>query len=182
MNRQAFKLFVSLALNLVVTVVLAAQTSTTNVKLGLWEMTVDIGMGAAMRGVDMSGMSDAEKAQAAAMMRGRGMGMGMPGMGPMTLKTCMTADKLTSGRMAPERPGQKCTSKIIKSSATAMDYTEVCTGTPATTSEMHLEALSPENIRMTGKTTTTSGGRGQSEVTTVTITGKWVADSCGDVK
>jgi hypothetical protein len=179
MNRHASKWFVSLSLNLVVTVVLTAQTSTTNVKPGLWEMTVDIGMGAAMRGMDMSGMSDAEKAQAAAMMRGRGMGMGMPGMGPMTLKTCMTADKLAKGRVAPERPGQECTSKIIKSSATAMDYTEVCTGTPATTSEMHMEASSPTSIRMTGKTTTT---RGQPEVTTLTITGKWVADACGDVK
>jgi hypothetical protein len=47
---------------------------------------------------------------------------------------------------------------------------------------MHLEASSPESIRMTGKTTTTTGGRGQPEVTTVTITGKWVADACGDVK
>lgn len=177
MSRHASKLLVSLALSLVVTVILAAQT-TTNVKLGLWEMTVDIGMGAGMRGVDMSGMSDAEKAQVAAMMRGRG--MGMPGMGPMTLKTCMTADKLARGRVAPERPGQECTSKIIKSSATSMDYTEVCTGTPATTSEMHLEASSPTSIRMTGKTTTS--GRGQPEVTTVTVTGKWVADACGDVK
>ena len=180
MDRRASKSFVSLALGLVVTAVLAAQTSTTNVKLGLWEMTVDIGMGAAMRGVDMSGMSDAEKAQLAAIMRGRG--MSMPGAGPMSLKTCMTADKLARGRMAPERPGQECTSKIVKSSATAMDYTEVCTGTPATTSEMHLEASSPTSIRMTGKTTTTTRGRGQPEVTSITITGKWVADACGDVK
>jgi hypothetical protein len=180
MTRRASKSLVLLALGLVVTAVLAAQTSMTNVKLGLWEMAVDIDMGAAMRGVDTSGMSEAEKAQIAAIMRGRG--MNMPGAGPMSLKTCMTADKLARGRVAPERPGQECTSKILKSSATAMDYTEVCTGTPATTTEMHLEASSPTSIKVTGKTTTTARGRGPADVTTVTITGKWVADACGDVK
>ncbi len=179
MSRPGSKSFVSLALGLAITAVVAAQTPT-NVKLGLWEMTVDLGMGDAMRGVDMSGMSDADKAQVAALMRGRG--MSMPGAGPMSLKTCMTADKVARGRVAPERPGQECTSKITKSSATAMDYLEVCTGTPATSTEMHLEASSPTSIRMTGRTTTTGRGRGKPEVTTVTITGKWVADACGDVK
>lgn len=182
MNRRPSKSSASLALGLILTAALAAQTPSTKLRLGLWEMNVEFDMGGAMRGMDMSGMSDAEKAQVAAMMRGRGMGTGMPGMGPMTLRSCMTPEKLAKGRVAPERPGQECTSKIVKSSATAMDYIETCTGTPATTSEMHLEASSPTSIKLTGKTTTTTRGRGQPEVNTVTITGKWVAEACGDVK
>jgi hypothetical protein len=161
---------------------LAAQAPATNLKLGLWDLTITLDM-PGMPGMDMSGMSEAEKAQMAAIMRGRGMAMA-GGMPTMTMKTCMTADKVAKGQMAPPRPGQECTSKVTKSSATTLDYIETCTGAQNTTSEMHLEASSPTSMKMTGKTTTSARGRGrgQAETATVTITGTWVADACGDVK
>ena len=185
MNRHASRSLASCLMTLGVTAVLAAQMPATNVKLGLWELTVAVEM-PGMRGIDMSGMSDAEKAQMAAMMRGRGMGMAMAGgMPALSIKTCMTADKVANGRVAPPRPGQECTSKVTKSTATTLDYVETCTGVQNTTTEMHVEASSPTSMKMTGTTTTSPArgrGRGEGQSSTVTITGTWVADACGDVK
>jgi hypothetical protein len=153
--------------------VLVAQTPTPNVRLGLWEMSMTVDMGGAMSGIDMSKMTPEQQAMAGAMMRGRGMA-------PMQMKTCMTAEKLAKAGVVPDRPGQTCTSKVLKSSATTLDYIQTCTGSMPSTSEMHVEAASPTSITVTGKTTTTM--RGQAQTATLSMTGKWVGQACGDVK
>src|SRR5262245_13609468 len=123
-QRSRSKSIVSGLMCVALVAVLGAQTPALNVKLGLWDMTMTIDMSGMM-----AGMTPEQQAQAAAMMRGRS--MAMP---PMQMKTCMTADKLRDAHVAPERPGQTCTSKIIKATSTLMDYTETCTGTVPSTS------------------------------------------------
>jgi hypothetical protein len=55
--------------------------------------------------------------------------------------------------------------------------TQTCTGANASVSEVHIEATSPTAMKMTAKQTS---GRGAPA--SVTMTGKWVSDNCGDVK
>ena len=68
-----------------------AQTPNLDLKVGLWEMTMNIDMGAAPPGMDTSKMTPEQQAQIAAMMRGRGAGGGMPA---TTIKNCLTKEKL----------------------------------------------------------------------------------------
>jgi Protein of unknown function (DUF3617) len=175
MNRPAWKSIVSGVMSVGFVGLLAAQTPTLNVKLGLWEMTMTMDMSGMMAGMDMSKMTPEQQAAMASMMRGRG-----GAMPAIQMKTCMTPEKVSRGAVAPDRPGTTCTSKIVKATATAMDYSETCTGQMPSTSEMHVEATSPTSVKLTGKTTTTM--RGQPQTATVTIVGTWLADACGDVK
>jgi hypothetical protein len=148
----------------------AAQSPELNVKLGLWEMTMNFDMPGAPPGMDTSKMTPEQIAQVQAMMRGRAMA-------PSTVKTCMTKEKLADHKYTSDRAGQTCKQTVTKSTATALDVTQVCTGTQATTSDMHIEALSPTSIKIVNKMTSGRGGP-----MTATINGKWIGADCGDVK
>ena len=58
-----------------------------------------------------------------------------------------------------------------------MDMVMTCTGTEPSTSDLHMEAVSPTSMKQTMKMTS---GRGAG--TSVTITGKWLSADCGDIK
>ena len=153
---------------------LVAQTPELNAKLGLWEMTMTMEMSGMPPGVDTSKMTPEQIAQAQAMMRGRGP---MP---PMTMKQCLTKEKLQNHNYTPDRPGTTCTSKVTKTTSTSVDMVQTCTGANPSTNEMHVEATSPTTMKMTAKQT--SGRNGGGGPITVTMNGKWLQADCGDVK
>ena len=148
----------------------AAQATPLNVKLGLWEITMNMDMGAAPPGVDTSKMTPEQQQQMAAIMRSRG----MPA---MTQKTCMTREKLAENRLTADREGTTCRSTVVKATATAIDLNQVCTGAAPSTSEIHVEAPTPTSMKTTMKPTS---GRGAGM--TVTMTSKWLQTDCGDIK
>jgi hypothetical protein len=155
---------------------LAQGSPALNIKFGLWELAVDMGgPGGLPPGIDLSKMTPEQQAAMAQAMRGRGM---TPGAG-MAVKMCMTKEKLANGQMRQNRPGQDCKDKVNKSTTTTLDITETCTSTTqppvVTTSELHVEAVSPTNVKMTAQQT-------GSQPMVVNMTGKWVAAECGDIK
>ena len=102
----------------VVAAALAQVTPALNIKFGLWELSIDMGGAAGMPpGVDLSKMTPEQQAAMAQAMRGRGM---TPG-GGMAVKSCMTKEKLDKGQMRQSRPGQECTDKVNKSTATTLE-------------------------------------------------------------
>jgi len=172
------RIVTTLALSVAMAGGLLAQASPMlNVKLGLWEMTSTIDMSGAMGGVDTSKMTPDQQAMIAGMMRGS--------MAPTVTKQCMTKEKVSEANFDKPRPGETCTHKVTKSSATVTDVTENCKGDSGDTStaEMHIEATSSTTVKITGKSTGTMGSRGRGPSTvTFTINGKWLATDCGDVK
>jgi len=155
---------------------LAQGSPALNVKLGLWELAMDSATsGAAMPpGVDLSKLTPEQQAMMAQAMRGRGVTMGPGG---VTIKTCMTKEKIANGQIKANRPGQDCKQKVNKSTATMLDITETCTSDAqppvVTTSDIHIEALSPTSVKITAT---------QQGQPPVTMTGKWLAADCGDIK
>jgi hypothetical protein len=152
----------------------AQSSPALNIKFGLWEMAIDM-PGGMPPGIDLSKMTPEQQAAMAQAMRGRGM---TPGAG-MAVKVCMTKEKLANGQMRQNRPGQDCKDKVNKSTATTLDITETCTSSTqppvVTTSELHVEAVSPTSVKMTAQQT-------GSQPMVVNMTGKWVAAECGDIK
>jgi len=154
---------------------LAQGSPALNIKFGLWELAIDTGAtGGLPPGIDLSKMTPEQQAAMAQAMRGRGMAPG----GGMAIKTCMTKEKLDKGQMRQNRLGQDCKDKVNKSTSTTLDITETCTSATqppvVTTSELHIEAVTPTSLKMTAQTI------GQPMV--VNMTGKWIAAECGDVK
>jgi uncharacterized cupredoxin-like copper-binding protein len=155
---------------------LAQGSPALNVKLGLWEMAMDSATaGAAMPpGVDLSKLTPEQQAMMAQAMRGRGVTMGPGG---VTIKTCLTKEGLASGQIKANRQGQDCKDKITKSTATTLDITETCTSNSqppvVTTSQVHVEALSQTSVKITHT---------QEGQPATTMTGKWLAADCGDIK
>jgi hypothetical protein len=143
-----------------------------NIKMGLWELAIDMS-GALPPGIDLSKMTPEQQAAMAQAMRGRGMAPGGGG-----FKMCMTKEKLANGQMAQSRPGQECKDKVTRSTTTTLDITETCTSSTqppvVTTSELHVEAISPTSVKMTAQET------GKPMI--VNMTGRWLAAECGDVK
>lgn len=147
-----------------------AQAPALNVKTGLWDMSFVADMTAAAQTADLSKMTPAQRAQWDAMMKTRGMV-------PMSFKNCLTREKLAEHRFTADRAGQTCRQTVTRSTATTLDINQVCTGTQPSTNEIHVEAVSPTDIKVLVKQV---AGRGSP--LTVTMTGKWLAADCGDVK
>ena len=166
--RRSVRFVAALVIAAGLSALVLAQTPNMNVKLGLWEMTMSLDMGPA-GGIDTSKMPPEQRAQVEAMMKGRGMA-------PMVIKNCMTKEKLAEQKFTTDRPGQTCTQKVTKATATTLDMVQTCTGDQPMTSEIHIEMVTPASMKMVAKQI---GGRGPA---TVTMTGKWISENCGEVK
>jgi hypothetical protein len=154
---------------------LAQGSPALDIKFGLWELAIDMGASGGMPpGVDVSKMTPEQQAMMAQAMRGRGMAPG----GGMAIKMCMTKEKLANGQVRQSRPGQECKDKVNKSTSTTLDITETCTSNSqppvVTTSDLHVEAISPTSVKMTAKAS--------DQPMIVNMTGKWLAAECGDIK
>jgi hypothetical protein len=130
-----------------VTALVSAQSSF-NLRLGQWEYTINMKMPPEM----LAQIPAAARAQFER---------------PQTNRSCLTAKDLSDLNLGRTEDDCKVTSKKI--TGNAADIVMICDGRPQT---LHYEALSPESVRGTIKST---GGEGPSELT---IAGKWVAAAC----
>ena len=150
---------------------LSAQKSPLNVKPGLWEMTVQIDMAAAMpAGVDMSKIPPEQRAKMEALIAAQKNK-------PHVVKSCVTQEEIDNYRVNEADNDTSCKTTVTKSSPTLVEMSQTCTGLAAGTREARIEAPTPTTMKMVSKST---GGRGAG--TTVNMNGKWLGADCGDAK
>jgi hypothetical protein len=99
---------------------------------------------------------------------------------PHTTKACMSQDKLDRGFVEEaDRPG--CKRTVVTNTPTQLEVRQECTSPDGKmVITLRYKALNRETV--TGKTHFEMSRGGQTMVSDGTIQGKWVSDSCGDVK
>jgi Protein of unknown function (DUF3617) len=160
-----------------VTAVLVAQAPVLDVKLGLWENTVVTNMGgAAMPQIDMSKLPPDQAAKIAEAMKG------MTGDQTMTEKDCLTKEDLAKDSfMMPEDSKMICKRTVTTNTRATFAADIDCTGETATKGQITVESLDGGSAyKSTMKMATTSRGRTMN--LTMTMTGKYLGPTCGDVK
>ena|SRR6185503_8006854 len=155
-----------------------AQTPMMDVKMGLWETTTKMNMGnmpnmPKISDEDLAKMPPAQRAQIENMMKS------MQG-APVTVKSCMTKEKMEKNGFMQERPNQNCKQTITNNTARSMDATVVCTGAQAMTATIHVESAS--STAYTGTMKAKAQARGGEMDMTIEMAGKWLGADCGDVK
>jgi Protein of unknown function (DUF3617) len=152
------------------------QQASFNVKPGLWEGTsVSHTTGTPPMSDDMKArLTPEQQERLAAAIAASGARAAQP----HTIKVCMSRDKMDRG-LDPDRPN--CTRTVVTNTPTVLEVREECTGDMGKTlMTFHYQALNQETVN--GKTHVEITRAGQTMVSDGTIQGKWVSDSCGDVK
>ncbi len=147
-----------------------------NVKLGLWEATAVV-QSSGTPPMDTSAMTPEQRARMEAALEASRKRAATP----HTMRTCITKEKLQKMPFQ-DRNDQSCKHTIVESTPAAYAVRFQCTGERgATTSgEWHFQAATPELVKGNGEITVENAGHKM--VSTSSLTAKWVADSCGDVK
>jgi len=152
-----------------------------NVKTGLWEGTVvNHNTGAPLISDDMkSRLSPEQQQRLAAAMAASSANAAKP----RTIRVCMSQDKMDRGleQDRSDRPG--CSRTVVTNTPTVLEVRQECSNDMGKTlMTFHYEALNRETV--TGKThfEITPAGQTKTMVSDGTIQGKWISDSCGDVK
>lgn len=155
------------------------QQANFNVKTGLWEGTVvSHSTGAPPISDEMKAQMTPEQQQRMAAAMAASMAHAAQ---PHTIRVCMSRDKMDRGleQDRSDRPG--CTRTVVTNTPTVLEVREECSNDMGKTlMTFHYEALNRESV--TGKTHFEMTRAGQTMVSDGTIQGKWVSDSCGDVK
>ena len=151
---------------------LCAQTANLDVKLGLWEMT-SVQKMAGMPAIDTSNMPPEARARVEAALKARG---GVPT--THTSKNCVTKEKMDKSTLFnPDQAKESCKRTIVSNTRNTLDVKLECPNEKyATTGTMHFEMTSRESMK--GNMKITAGPMNMD----IDITGKWLGDSCGDVK
>jgi hypothetical protein len=149
-----------------------------NVKTGLWESTVVTHTtGAPPIPDDMMARLSPEQQQkmAAAMQASRARAAQ-----PHTTRTCLTRDKMDRGfQHETERP--ECKPSVVTNTPTILELREECSSSMGSrVVTLHYQAINPESVTGTIHMEMTGGGK--TMVSDGTMQGKWISDSCGDVK
>ena len=164
--------FLSFSLSAIV----LAQAPVLDVKMGLWEISSVTRIAGQMPGMDTSKMTPQEKAQMEAAMKSM---MGTDH--PIVSKTCVTREKFDkSNFLMEDSKGMTCKQTTTTNTHTALEAHVVCAGAHSMTIQMHVDALSPTSFKGTMKSSTTENGK--TLTADATMTGKWLAAECGDVK
>jgi hypothetical protein len=96
-------------------------------------------------------------------------------------KTCMTREKFDrSSFMIQDQPGMTCQQRMTTNTRTMLDATVTCTGERSINAQLHVEALSPESVKVDVKSSATEQARTMN--VNVAMTGKWLGADCGDTK
>jgi hypothetical protein len=162
-------------LSLSLSAIALAQAPVLDVKMGLWELSSTVNLGGEMPMIDTSKMTPEQKAQMDAAMKS------MMGAHTNTQKTCVTREKFNkSAFMMDDQPGTTCKQTVSTNTRSVLDAKVVCTGERAMTMQMHVDALSPTTIKGTMKSANSE--QGKTITMDATMTGKWLAADCGDVK
>jgi hypothetical protein len=147
-----------------------------NVKLGLWEMTWSVETSGQLPAIDLSKLPAAQRVIAQAAMKSAMAKMGAP----HTFKTCLGEEQLKKGASFNFDKDPSCTTTVLKSSATAMQVKQVCTGKRPRTVSIEYEAASPEAI--SGISHVETNAAGKAITADGKMSGKWLADDCGKLK
>jgi hypothetical protein len=144
-----------------------------DVRMGLWEITSTVNVDGRMPGVDTSRMTPQQRAEMAAAMRGTET--------PQTtsVTSCITREDFDRKNFVITED-RNCRQTITKNTKTRLDETIRCSGDRAANGTLHIEAQTP--TAYTGTVKTTAIEQGRKTTTTVTMAGRWLAASCGDVK
>jgi hypothetical protein len=96
-----------------------------------------------------------------------------------TYKSCLTKEQLEKGPDFGDK--KQCTQTVITSTSSKAELRVVCDMQDTKASGiMHVEALSPENVKGSGQMSVSGGGHTMNVNTA--LTGKWIGPNCGDVK
>jgi uncharacterized protein DUF3617 len=165
----------SACLSMSLAAVLVAQAPALDVKMGLWEMTMNSQVGGQMPAIDTSKMTPEQKAKMEEMMKS------MMGAHTTVTKTCMTREKFEkSPFMTENQPGQTCKQNISTNTRSTLEATVTCTGEHAMDGQVHFEALSSTSVKGVLKMAAIERGRTMNFDST--LTAKWLGADCGSVK
>ena len=149
-----------------------------NAKEGLWEMTVTTsGMGQASAA--MANLTPEQRAMAEQAMKQHGMSMSMNG-NTMTIKSCVTKDKLNKGSAFSDSRNSDCTRTITKASTNHMEVKFHCETNSGTTDGNSIIDIAGDGVK--GTTHVTNVSNGNSKTFDSTFTSKYLGADCGDVK
>jgi hypothetical protein len=148
-----------------------AQNMNLDVKLGLWEIT-SVSQNSGMPSIDTSKMSPEMRERVEAAMKGRA-GTGTP----HTNRTCITKEKLQDNKMFDPQSAQNCKRTILTNSRTVAEVKIECQNEKyPINGTLRFEMTSRDTMKGLVKM---SGGPMNMNTT---MTGKWLSDSCGDVR
>jgi hypothetical protein len=157
---------------------LAAQAQTTPpIKPGLWQVNSDRqvdGQKAPDMGEHMKKMSPEMRARIEAGMKQHGVDMSG---GAGNMKMCMTRESLDQGRWQGDEGN--CKTDFTSRTASSWKWRSSCSQPPSQT-EGEASFAGPEAY--TVKSSTTMTLQGQTRVSKMTMTAKWLGADCGDLK
>lgn len=144
-----------------------------DVKPGLWETTTTTEM-SGMPPIDTSKMTPEQKARMEAAMKAR------QAQGPRVhvRKSCVTKERLEREPFQ-EKDKESCTHTVISSSRTHWQSKLLCTQ-PKRVGEFDIEAVSRERIK--GSVQMNESDDKHAMAVHVSIAGKWLGSSCGNIK
>lgn len=179
MRTKLIFLFIVLSLLAVV----ASADNFLNVKEGLWEMTVTRS-GGGMPGMSedtLAKMPPEQRAMVEQMMKQKGMSMSG---NTMTVKSCVTKDKLAKGAAFAENRGN-CTHSVTKSSPSHIEMKLHCeskNGDDTTTTDgtTVVDVMGADNVK--GTTHIVISSKSGTKNMDSTFTSKYLGSDCGDVK
>ena len=144
-----------------------------DVKPGLWETTTTTEM-SGMPPIDTSKMTQEQKARIESAMKKR------QAQGPRVhvRKSCVTKERLNREPFQ-EKEQESCTRTVISSSRTQWQAKLLCTK-PKRVGEFKVEAVSREHIKATVQMNTSDDKHAMA--VHVSMDGKWIGSSCGNIK
>jgi Protein of unknown function (DUF3617) len=175
-HRWASLVLVSLG---VLTVVLRAQFSALNVKLGLWEITSTT-QTTGTPAIDLSTVPPEYRGRAEAAMKAQMEQSAKPN--TRVRKACVTKENLQKDLFQNASKDPSCKWTTIAQTSSVGEFTIECTGVQQVSGHIRYEALNSENVKgtMTMKIATAKGASPMTSNTT--LTSRWIGASCGDVK
>lgn len=146
-----------------------------NAKPGAWEMTITtLTTGMPVSPDMLAKMSPEQRAKIEAMMQARA---GKPS--THVYQSCMTQKDLDEDRIIKKSDDEdQCTQKIITKSANRLVIEKTCPAPRASTSQMTMEAKTPESI-VASINMVQGGADGKAHVD---IKGHWLRTSCAGIK
>lgn len=169
------KTLVTIAVAITVGTPLHALAAAFNAKPGAWEMTIStLVAGNLIPPEALANLPPEKRAQIEETMKARA---GKPS--THTYKTCVSQKELDQDNiLKSENDDSKCTRKVLSKSATKIVVEQTCPAPRASTSQMTIEATTPENLTVT--IDRVQGGA--SGKVHVDMKGHWLGASCAGIK
>jgi Protein of unknown function (DUF3617) len=156
---------------------LAADTPQMNMKLGLWEITVQPQISGVppLSDAQLQNIPPDKRAQIMAMMQSR------MGGGPRVIKECITPEKQARGFNAAHSNAANCQSTVTTNTGSEFEVHNECTDNGRKMSiTTHVQSDGANQMSGTVASVVTQGS--QTMNISATMKGKWLGASCGDIK